>query len=122
MALAVSLIIGAVVVRPDTSSASGDTQVCSQRSFDLPSGHVAGVLCLPVGGSSTLIITLAGGTYGRVYWDMPYQADTYSFVRSMKSRGYAVLDIDRLGIGLSDHPSSVQLTVPQGALSVHQIV
>ncbi|EJD40389.1 alpha/beta-hydrolase [Auricularia subglabra TFB-10046 SS5] len=54
--------------------------------------------------AKTLLVLLHGATYDSVYWDFPYQADTYSFVRHAVARGYATLSVDRLGTGLSDRP------------------
>jgi pimeloyl-ACP methyl ester carboxylesterase len=46
----------------------------------------------------------------------------YSYVNYLTAAGYAVLDIDRLGVGLSDHPTPEDVTILSGAYTIHQIV
>jgi pimeloyl-ACP methyl ester carboxylesterase len=85
--------------------------------------HVFGVLCSR--GSvehKTIQIALHGATYGHLYWDWPYQPETYSYVRRATEAGYAVLSLDRIGIGQSDHPPAADVTIGTNAYVVHQIV
>src|SRR5690625_396639 len=118
-----SLAVGVLLWQGDPAPAVGaGAEDCSDHDLELPSGRVSGTLCVPAGGSPTVIVSIAGGTYGRAYWDLPYERDTYSFVKNMVRRGYAVFNIDRLGIGASDHPPSATVTVHEGARSVHEIV
>ncbi len=103
---------------------------CEELSFDVtlsPSDtdvySVFGVLCSR--GSiyqKTALVTLHGSTYSHLYWDFPFQPETYSFVRRATAAGYAVLNIDRIGIGRSDHPPAAEVTIGADAHVVHQIV
>ncbi|MFL6258501.1 MAG: alpha/beta hydrolase [Thermoanaerobaculia bacterium] len=84
---------------------------------------VFGVLCSR--GSlehKTIQITLHGATYSHLYWDFPFQAETYSYMRRATEAGYAVLNLDRIGIGQSDHPAADAVTIEANGYVVHQIV
>jgi pimeloyl-ACP methyl ester carboxylesterase len=85
--------------------------------------QVFGVLCSR--GSlehKTIQITLHGITYSHLYWDFPFQPETYSYLRRATAAGYAVLNLDRIGIGQSDHPPAADVTIAANAHVVHQIV
>jgi pimeloyl-ACP methyl ester carboxylesterase len=115
---------------PSSASAEGGGLRCENVSFPVtlsPSGtdiyHVFGVLCSR--GSvqhKTFQIALHGSTYSHLYWDWPYQPETYSYMRRATAAGYAVLSIDRIGIGQSDHPPAAEVTIGANAHVVHQIV
>jgi pimeloyl-ACP methyl ester carboxylesterase len=68
-----------------------------------------------------LLILVPGGTYAWRYWDVPYRPELYSFVRWATRAGYAVLALDRLGIGRSDRPPADELTMPVNAYALHQV-
>jgi pimeloyl-ACP methyl ester carboxylesterase len=85
--------------------------------------NVFGVLCSQ--GSlehKTIQITLHGATYSHLYWDFPFQPETYSYMRRATAAGYAVLNLDRIGIGQSDHPAADAVTIEANGYVVHQIV
>jgi pimeloyl-ACP methyl ester carboxylesterase len=85
--------------------------------------NVFGILCSR--GSlhnKTIQIALHGSTYSHLYWDWPYQPELYSYVRYATAAGYAVLDLDRIGIGRSSHPPADAVTIDANAYVVHQIV
>jgi pimeloyl-ACP methyl ester carboxylesterase len=85
--------------------------------------NVFGVLCSR--GSiqdKTIQIALHGATYSHLYWDFPFQPETYSYMRRATAAGYAVLNLDRIGIGQSDHPPAEAVTIESNAYVVHQIV
>ncbi|HYG65960.1 MAG TPA: alpha/beta hydrolase, partial [Thermoanaerobaculia bacterium] len=85
--------------------------------------NVFGVLCSRGSiNNKTVQITLHGSTYSHLYWDWPFQPETYSYMRRATAAGYAVLNIDRIGIGQSDHPPAEQVTIGADAFVVHQIV
>ncbi len=85
--------------------------------------NVFGVLCSRGAiENKTVQIALHGSTYSHLYWDFPYQPETYSYVRRATAAGYAVLNIDRIGIGQSDHPPAADVTIGANAHVVHQIV
>lgn len=70
----------------------------------------------------TIQVALAGSTYSHLYWDWPYQPHLYSYVKHATAAGYAVLNLDRIGTGRSDHPPAAELTIASNAHVVHQIV
>jgi pimeloyl-ACP methyl ester carboxylesterase len=84
---------------------------------------VHGQLCMPAGSVPTTVqLLIPGGTYNRVYWDLPYQPERYSYQRDMASHGYATFAVDRLGIGQSTKPPSAVLVDSVEAASIHQVV
>jgi pimeloyl-ACP methyl ester carboxylesterase len=103
---------------------------CQDLTFDvkLSPDHdtvyqVAGFLCSR--GSvrnKTLQVTLHGATYSHLYWNWPRQPALYSYIRRATAAGYAVLNVDRIGIGASDHPPAAEVTIESNAYVVHQIV
>ncbi len=70
----------------------------------------------------TVQVLVPGGDYTHVYWDWPTQPGTYSYVNWATQAGYATLNLDKLGYGLSDHPDPSGLTFQVGAYVVHQVV
>ncbi|WP_226352195.1 MULTISPECIES: alpha/beta hydrolase [unclassified Pseudonocardia] len=84
-------------------------------------GDIAGTLCAPAG-ASVLQVLVHGYTYGRYYWDLPYQPETYSYVDRSTAAGIATLNIDRIGTGDSFHPLGATLTYDNHADAVHQVV
>jgi pimeloyl-ACP methyl ester carboxylesterase len=70
----------------------------------------------------TFQITTSGATYGHVYWDFPYRPEIYSYVRRAAAAGYAVVNVDRIGVGRSDHPPASAITLQVDAYVAHQIV
>jgi pimeloyl-ACP methyl ester carboxylesterase len=103
---------------------------CEEVSFsvnlspgDATAYNVVGELCAR--GSihhKTVQVALHGATYSHLYWDFPFQPETYSYVRRATAAGYAVLSLDRIGIGQSDHPPSDLVTIEANGYVVHQIV
>jgi pimeloyl-ACP methyl ester carboxylesterase len=57
-----------------------------------------------------------------VYWDFPYEPETYSYVASATQQGYATFNLSRIGIGESDHPDGSLLDVDVHAYVAHQVV
>jgi pimeloyl-ACP methyl ester carboxylesterase len=72
--------------------------------------------------NQTLQVLVSGAGYGAVYWDFPYEPDTYSYARAALRAGDAVFNFDRLGMGLSDHPLGVALDVDTQAFVLHQVL
>jgi len=94
------------------------TWLCQKNNVNGNSG--AGV---PATSRQTLIIPHSGGTYGSIYNDFPYQRYNYSFVEYMVNSGYAVLNYDRVGIGLTDKPFvSTVINCPTEAFVASQII
>jgi pimeloyl-ACP methyl ester carboxylesterase len=84
---------------------------------------VFGQLCSRGGlKNKTVQIALHGATYSHLYWDWPFQPETYSYVLRATAEGYAVLNLDRIGVGQSSHPPADQVTIESNASVVHQVV
>jgi pimeloyl-ACP methyl ester carboxylesterase len=115
---------------PSNARAAAGGLRCEETSFavtlspgDATVYDVFGVLCSR--GSlehKTIQIALHGATYGHLYWDFPFQPETYSYVRRATAAGYAVLNLDRIGSGQSDHPPAEAVDIAANAYVVHQIV
>lgn len=85
--------------------------------------NVAVELCMPPDTArDTVLLTVHGATYSRAYWDFPFDPDHYSFVQAANAAGHATLNIDRIGIGASDHPLSALTTLDRQAYIGHQLV
>ncbi|APA96843.1 alpha/beta fold hydrolase [Nocardia seriolae] len=95
---------------------------CQDVSFPVAQGTIAGTLCLPDGPTDAVMVLMSGSNYNHVYWDFPYQQDTYNFRRAMNKAGYATLVADRLGNGASSRPPSLTLTATGTADALHVIV
>lgn len=123
-ALAIAMLV------PSSAGAAGAGLRCQDVTFGVTlspgnatSYDVFGVLCAR--GSlhnKTIQIALHGSTYSHTYWDWPYQPLIYSYTRWATTAGYAVLNLDRIGIGRSDRPPAEQVTIESNAYVVHQIV
>ena len=130
LALGLLCALALTVLVPSSASAGAGGLRCEEVSFDvnLAPGdatvyNVFGVLCSRGNlHKKTIQIALHGATYGHLYWDWPFQPETYSYVRRATAEGYAVLNIDRIGIGQSDRPAGDAVTIESNAYVVHQIV
>lgn len=129
MAKKILLISGFLLLFSPPAALAGKL-TCSDHAFqvrltpdDQTTYEVIGTFCArgQVAGK-TLQLLLPGATYSRTYWDFPFQPDHYSYVRAATGRGYATLNIDRIGIGASAHPSGFAVTVPANVHVVHQII
>lgn len=84
---------------------------------------IYGQLCRPAGSRSPLVqVLLPGATYNHLYWDLPHQRSSYSYVHHMNQAGYTTFNVDRIGTGRSSHPTSLLLTNDSNAVVVHQLV
>jgi pimeloyl-ACP methyl ester carboxylesterase len=130
--IALALLVGATVAMgasgvlspPDTKLHCQQTAVpVTLTPTDVTSYHVVGWLCArgPAQGK-TVELLVSGLTYDHNYWDLPYQPDTYSYVRSVTSFGYATFNIDRIGVGSSDRPPGDAVTMVSEGYVTHQIV
>lgn len=82
-----------------------------------------GQLCQPPGRMPrTVQLLVHGAAYNHVYWDFPVKNDYYSFVKVATAAGYATFNVDRIGSGDSSHPFSKDLTVPAGAVAMHDVI
>ncbi len=84
---------------------------------------VAGTLCwMGAPDGKTLAVQVSGAGYDSIYWDFPYQPDTYSFTRAALRHGLATFNFDRLGMGRSDRPWGLSLGVDNQAYVLAQII
>ncbi len=67
-------------------------------------------------------LLLHGGAYNHTYWDSPFKPERYSYVQAATKRGYATLNVDRLGYGQSDHPVATTLNFDVAGYITHQLV
>lgn len=71
----------------------------------------------------TIQVLIHGATFDHHYWDFPLESETYSYVQNITRAGYAVLNIDRIGYGLSSRPhDGLDVTLEAGAYTIHQVV
>jgi len=84
--------------------------------------QVVGQLCYRRTRSNVVHLLVSGATYGHIYWDFPQSSPFYSYVRALTGVGYSTLNIDRIGIGQSDHPPADQTTIQADAWVIHQVV
>ena len=118
-----------VIIAPAPAQAAPNVASC--QSFYVPVALAPGQplqytiyseLCNPTSGPShTIQLLIPGGSYGHIYWDFPYEPETYSYVRAANAAGYSTLNIDRIGTGLSSHPL-LDVTMGTNAYVIHQIV
>ena len=128
----VVLVLLGVTITPVSTHASTVSRICQSVTVQVALGiaqplqySIYGQLCNPASGpSSTVQLLIPGATYGHIYWDFPYEPQTYSYVDSMNTAGYSTFNIDRIGTGLSSHPnlSLVNVTLQTNAYVVHEIV
>jgi pimeloyl-ACP methyl ester carboxylesterase len=84
---------------------------------------VVGELCSAGGlDGQVLQVLVSGSGYGAIYWDFPYEPDVYSYSRAALRAGYATFDFDRLGMGASDRPPGLLLSVDNQAHVLGQLV
>jgi pimeloyl-ACP methyl ester carboxylesterase len=80
---------------------------------------LVGDLYLPASGETdTVQLLLSGLTYDRRYWTVP----GLDYVHHATGAGHAVLALDRIGVGDSDHPPAHLVTVDANVETVHQVV
>ncbi len=110
--------------------AAAEPLVCCDYSFEVnlsPDNpvvyNVVGTLCSR--GSlegKTVQLLVSGATYSRMYWDFPFQPDHYSYVHTATEKGYVTLNLERIGIGVSDHPDGNMVNVSSNAHVAHQVI
>jgi len=110
--------------------AGGNQLTCQEHTIAVTTApdettqyNVVGWLCAKGSfANKTVQVLLSGATYGHVYWDFPYQPQHYSYVRAVTNAGYATFNMVRIGIGISDHPHSDDVTLFSNAFVTHQII
>lgn len=130
--LIIMLALVTLIFVPHQAHSATNTGTC--QSFNVPVAlsvgqspqyTIYGELCNPPTGSAHAVqLLVPGATYGHVYWDFPYQPQTYSYVRALNAAGYSTFNIDRIGSGQSSHPplNLVDVTMETDAYVTHEIV
>jgi pimeloyl-ACP methyl ester carboxylesterase len=134
LAMGAAFVSAVVSALPEASASSMHPYAhyadpsCSEQRVTVSLGptqpadeHVEAWLCGWTPGR-TVQVTVSGTTYSHLYWDFPYQPATYSYVHAMVTAGYAVLNFDRIGIGLSDHPPALKSNGQANAWIVHELI
>ncbi|MYW92883.1 alpha/beta hydrolase [Amycolatopsis rubida] len=123
--LAGGLLLGASAAVAPAGAAEPAATTCQNVAVPVTAAGqaatIAGTLCTPPG-ATTVQILVHGWSYARYYWDAPYEPDTYSYVRAANKRGYATLNIDRLGDGQSTRPLSAFDNFYADVSTVHQVI
>lgn len=110
----------------DTTGSAALT--CEQHRFPVQhrgsTQHVFGELCHrgTLRPSTPVQVLLHGGSYDHRYWDWAYRPEKYSYVEQATRRGFATVNLDRLGYGNSDHPAAETVDFAAGGDAVHQVV
>ncbi|CAF1542064.1 unnamed protein product, partial [Rotaria sordida] len=70
-------------------------------------------------------VTIHGFSYDHTYWSFPYQSSRYSYVDYIinhSNGSIVVLNVDRLGVGLSSKPSlTTDVTIDSNAYVIYQL-
>lgn len=132
IALATPLVQSVATVLPvnaTTPATSNPRTICKQvkQKVSLKKGQPAtyevnGELCYKPNHKNVVHLLLSGATYGPIYWDFPLHPQQYSYVRAVTDAGYATFNLERIGIGESDHPPGDKVTLEANAFVAHQIV
>ncbi|MGW0520729.1 alpha/beta hydrolase [Crossiella sp. NPDC003009] len=127
VAATLTWVLAGALLLPGGVATADPAATCVQHDVPVSTltvtGTMHGTLCLPDGPApSTVLVLVPGATYNSVYWDFPYQPETYSFARAMTAAGHATFAVDRLGTGQSTRPPSAQLTALIQAAAVHDVV
>ncbi|MEH1847954.1 MAG: alpha/beta fold hydrolase [Nostoc sp.] len=133
IALVTPLIQSVVAVSPVNATtptpASASHTICEQvkQTVSLQKGQpatykVVGELCYKPNHKNVVQLLLSGATYSHLYWNFPLHPEQYSYVRALTNAGYATFNLERIGIGESDHSSADKVTLQANAYVAHQIV
>jgi hypothetical protein len=110
---------------PPWATCSTQTVTVTVWATDPTPYHVVGRLCTTLDslrGRKTVELFVSGISYDHNYFNASYLPNSYSYVYAATSHGYSTFNIDRLGVGLSDHPPSAKLTLQSHAYVIAQIV
>ncbi|KZV89927.1 alpha/beta-hydrolase [Exidia glandulosa HHB12029] len=72
--------------------------------------------------ADTLLVLVHGATYTTIYWDFPYEPETYSFRHFAGSKGFATLNVALLGHGQSEHPDPDLVQIPLQSELLNQLM
>lgn len=117
--LLVAMLVVVPGLAPTRMSTCERYNVLVSLSPDSPQRYrITGWLCQPRRRTTTVQVLLSGFSYDHSYWTI---GDT-SYLRAALGAGSAVYAVDRIGVGLSNHPPADQVTVPTQAYTAHQVV
>lgn len=68
-----------------------------------------------------VLVLIHGGSYDHNYWNPSFD-NRHSYVDFAIRQGYTVVNIDRVGVGLSSKPAPMALDFDAAAYTIHQIV
>ena len=91
-------------------------------AVDPPAQTVYGELCVPQNGATTVFVLLHGTTYNHLYYDLPYQPESYSLADRLNRAGYATFNLDKVGAGNSSRPPSASVVTSVMADALHQVI
>lgn len=86
---------------------------------------VYGTYCQPfkwARGQHQLDVLVHGTTYNSSYWDWPQNSALYSYTNKTLAAGRATFAYDRIGSGKSSIPVSTDVTMPNSAYVLHELV
>jgi len=89
-----------------------------------PNTYIATWYCPPTvvnQNNNKVAVLVHGAMYSHLYWDLPV-VPGYSQVKVLRQAGYQVVNMDRLGIGLSDHPPAPVVNCRTSAWIIHQLI
>lgn len=118
----VAALLASATLIVATGATAHAATTCRAVSATVTGGQVIrGQLCVPAG-ASTVLLLQSGAMQGSGYWDFGLHPETYSFVDFANAHGLATLNVDRLGVGTSDHPPAETITTTGEAEIAHQLV
>lgn len=129
-AVVAALLLAALPVPAAPGAQAHEDASCARHEMQVelvpgePARHkLVGWLCATTTyAGQTVLLTSPTGLSSHVYWDWPVQKDTYSFVRFATKAGYAVFNYDRMGLGESERPPALLVTLESEAYVAHQLV
>jgi len=131
-AIAVTLAVVTLLAGTGAAAVEGGSDLrCRQQYIEvsLSPGQPASI---PISGwlcwrgsleGKTVQLLQHGATYDHNYWDWPERRYTNSYVWTATLADYATFNIDRLGVGLSGHPTNPDdVSVTTESFVTHQLV
>ncbi len=126
---AILLAILFSVVTVNRSVAYQDNQLTCQTFSAIPVTlgshhyHIFGKLCMKRHHTKGVVqVLLSGATYTHLYWQFPYQPETYSYVDALTTTQYSTFSVDRISNGYTSRPPSALVTLDADAGIVHQLI
>jgi pimeloyl-ACP methyl ester carboxylesterase len=111
-----TLLVAVLCLFLPLPAASATQVTCRGEYLTVTQHRLFGEFCRParLAADTPVQVLLHGATYNHTYWS--------AYARLAATRGYATLNIDRLGYGRSDHPDPATLDLPAAGRVTHQVV